>query len=81
MIKNLIIGILSLVSVFSFAFGYQPKVRADKNEAIALKNEKRSLELEKAANDALNLVKHQQMIAEMNMAEAMKRREVAVQKK
>jgi hypothetical protein len=79
--KNLVIGILSLVSVFSLAFGYQQKVRADKNEVIALENEKRALELEKAAEVALDEAKHQKMIAELNMVEAMKQRELAAQKK
>lgn len=79
--KNLLIGILGFVSVFSFAFGYQQKVRADRNEVIALENEKRAIELEKAAEAALDEAKHQKMIAEMNILEAMKQREIAAQKK
>lgn len=79
--KNIIISVLALVSVLSMVFGYQQKIRADRNEALAIENEKRALELEKNAEAALDEAKHQQMIAERNMLEAMKQREIAVQKK
>jgi|JI10StandDraft_1071094.scaffolds.fasta_scaffold02835_12 hypothetical protein len=75
--KNIIIGVLALVSVLSMAFGVQQKIRADKNEALAIENEKRALQLMEEARLAADDAQRQRMIAEANLVEAMRQRELA----
>lgn len=75
--KNLLIGILGFVSVFSFAFGYQQKIRADRNEVIALENEKRAIELMDEARRATDEAQRQRVLAEVNLVEAMRQKELA----
>jgi hypothetical protein len=75
--KNIIIGVLALVSVLSMAFGVQQKIRADKNEALAIENEKRAIQLMEEARLAADDAQLQRMIAEANLVEAMRQRELA----
>lgn len=75
--KNIIIGVLALVSVLATAFGVQQKIRADKNEALAIENERRAVELMDQARMAADDAQRQRMIAEANLVEAMHQRELA----
>lgn len=76
--KNIIISVLALVSVLSMAFGYQQKIRADRNEA--LENEKRAIQLMDQARMAADEAQRQRAIAEANLVEAMKQKEQAKKK-
>lgn len=78
--KNIIIGVLALVSVLSMAFGYQQKIRADRNEALAIENEKRAIQLMDQASMAAVEAQRQRAIAEASLVEVMKQREQAQQK-
>ncbi|MBN8654017.1 MAG: hypothetical protein J0L67_21490 [Cytophagales bacterium] len=75
--KNIIIGVLALVSVLSMAFGVQQKIRADKNEALAIENEKRAIQLMEEARLAADDAQLQRAIAEVNLVEAVRQRELA----
>jgi Tfp pilus assembly protein PilO len=75
--KNLIIGLLTLVTVLSIAFGYYQKDRADKNEIRADENERLAREMTIKAEEQQKLAEQQRRIAEMNMVEAMRQREIA----
>lgn len=75
--KNIIIGVLALVSVLATAFGVQQKIRADKNEALAHENEKRALQLMEEVRLAADDAQRQRMLAEANLVEAMRQRELA----
>jgi len=70
--KNLTIGILSAISVFSMVFAYYQKTVAQHYEAIAIESVKRaeasSLEAEK-----------QRKLAMMNEAEALRQRSIAIE--
>jgi len=78
--KNIIICVLALVSVLSMAFGYQQKIRADRNEALAIESEKRAIQLMDQARMAADEAQRQRAIAEANLVEAMKQKEQAQQK-
>jgi hypothetical protein len=79
--KNIIIGVLALVSLLSTAFAVQQKIRADKNEALAIENEKRALQMMDEASKAADEAQRQRMIAEVALVEAMKQRDLAVKSK
>lgn len=66
--KNVIIAVLTLISVFSVAFGYQQKLIAEKFKLIAEENERRARE---QAERALQEV----MIAKMNLRKAVEEAE------
>jgi len=75
--KNIIIGVLALVSVLSMAFGVRQKIRADKNEALAIENEKRAIQLMEEARLAADDAQLQRAIAEVSLVEAERQRELA----
>lgn len=79
--KNIIIGVLALVSVLSMAFGYQQKIRADRHEALAIENEKRAIQLMDQARMAADEAQRQRAIAEANLVEATRQQELAKGKK
>jgi hypothetical protein len=54
--KNLIIGLLTIVSLLSLTYGYFQKIRADEQEAIAIEN--------------MKIAKEQKIMAEQNAKEA-----------
>jgi hypothetical protein len=75
--KNFIIGLLTLVTVLSIAYGYYQKNRADENELRANENERLAREMMIKAEDHLKRAEQQRRIAEMKMMEAMRQREIA----
>ncbi|MBL7861954.1 MAG: hypothetical protein JNJ65_12390 [Cyclobacteriaceae bacterium] len=66
--KNVIIAVLTIISVFSVAFGYQQKLIAEKFKLIAEENERLARE---QAERALQEV----MRAEMNLRKAVEEAE------
>lgn len=48
--KNIVIGLLILISILSIVFGVYQKQRADKYEALAIANEKRAIEMATTMN-------------------------------
>ncbi len=75
--KNLIIGLLTLVTVLSMAYGYYQKDRADENELRANENERLAREMMIKTEEQQKLAEQQRRIAEISMAEAMRQREIA----
>jgi Tfp pilus assembly protein PilO len=75
--KNLTIGLLTLTTVLSIAYGYYQKRRADVNETRANENERLAREMTIKAEEQQKLAEEQRRIAEINMLEAMRRREIA----
>ena len=63
--KNLIIGLLTIVSLLSLTYGYIQKQRADEQEALALENAK--------------IAREQQIMAEQNRKEAEMQRMMATE--
>lgn len=68
--KNLLIAVLTLVSVSSVAFGYQQKMMADKFKLMAEENERLAREQAERAQQELKR-------AEMYLSEAMRMEEAA----
>jgi hypothetical protein len=75
--KNLIIGLLTIVSLLSLTYGYFQKVRADEQEALAIENaeiaraaENRAMESQKIAEEQRILAMHETAIAYQALAEA-----------
>lgn len=48
--KNIVIGLLILISILSIVFGVYQKQRADKYETLAIANEKRAIEMATTMN-------------------------------
>ncbi|MBP9927415.1 MAG: hypothetical protein KBF45_15665 [Cyclobacteriaceae bacterium] len=72
--KNLIIGLLVIISLSSMTYGYFQKARADKQEALAMENAKVAREAEIKAAQNQKAAEMQRMIA----ITAMDRSEVAL---
>lgn len=77
--KNLIIGLLTIVSILSILYGYSQEIRADKSELMAYENAQLANELIAKVEEQTKLAEQQRMIAEVNMVEAMRQREIAEQ--
>jgi hypothetical protein len=75
--KNIIIGLLTLVSVLSITYGYYQKNRADKNELRADENEQRAREMMMRAEEQQKLADQQRVLAQANMLEAHRQRMLA----
>jgi uncharacterized protein YpmS len=63
--KNIIITLLTLVSLLSLTYGYFQKQRADEQEALAIENAK--------------LAREQQIVAEQSRKEAEMQRMIAIE--
>ena len=70
--KNLIIGLLTIVSLLSLTYGYLQKKEADKQKALAIENAKIAREAEIRAEQSQKEAEEQRMIALINEAKAMK---------
>jgi len=77
--KNLITGVLTLITVLSISFGYYQKNRADESELRANENERLAREMMIRAEDEHKQAELQRRIAETNMVEAIRQREIALQ--
>lgn len=66
MSKNIIIGLLAIVSLLSLAYGYSQKVRADKLEVLAVENATRAKQAEMMAEGAQQEAERQRAMAEMD---------------
>lgn len=75
--KNLIIGLLTLVTVLSIAYGYYQSDRADENEVRANENERLAREMMIKAEEQQKIAEQQRRIAEINMMEAIRQKEIA----
>jgi Flp pilus assembly protein TadB len=62
--KNVIIGLLTAVSVLSLTYGYVQKERADEQEAIAMENLKVASEQRIMAEQAAKEAERQRTMAE-----------------
>jgi len=69
--KNLIIGLLTIVSLSSMTYGYFQKERADEQEALAIENAKIAREAEIKAEQSQKEAQIQRDIAVMNAHRAM----------
>lgn len=70
--KNLIIGLLTIVSLSSMTYGYFQKERADEQEALAIENAKIAREAEIRADQNRKEAEMQRMIAVEQTAMALK---------
>ena len=77
--KNLIIGLLSLITTLSLSFGFYQKNRADDSELRADENERLAREMMIKAEEQYKQTEQQRRIAEINMVEAIRQREIAEQ--
>jgi hypothetical protein len=75
--KNIIIGLLTIVSLLSLAYGYFQKDRADEQEAIAIENAKIAREATIQAEKQMEMAQRQRIIAESSMLEAVRQRQIA----
>jgi len=69
--KNLIIGLLTIVSLSSMTYGYFQKERADEQEALAIENAKIAREAEIKAEQSQKEAQIQRDIAVMEAHRAM----------
>lgn len=69
--KNLIIGLLAVVSILSLTYGYIQKQRADKQEAIAAENIKIAHEQRVMAIESAKEAEMQRKIALTNLQKAL----------
>ena len=79
--KNLIIGLLTIVSLLSLTYGYLQKQEADKQKALAIENAKIAREAEIRAEQSQKEAEEQRMIALINEAKAMKILDEVIKKK
>jgi len=75
--KNLIIGLLTIISLSSMTYGYYQKERADEQEALAIENAKIARESEIKAEQSQREAEVQRDIAVMNLHRAMEQAEMA----
>jgi Tfp pilus assembly protein PilO len=75
--KNLIIGLLTVISILSLTYGYYQKQRANEQEALAIENGKLAREAQIVAEQNMKEAEMQKQIAIMNQVEAMKQKEIA----
>jgi len=76
--KNLIIGLLTIVSLSSMTYGYFQKEREDEQEALAIENAKIAREAEIKAELSQKEAQRQRDIAVMNAQRAMEQAEMAM---
>ena len=77
--KNLIIGILSVVSVLSMGFAYYQRTIARRCEIIAVESVRRAEEMNRVAREARIMAEQQRAMAEMNAMEANKQMQIAIE--
>ncbi len=75
--KNLIIGVLVVISILSITFGYNQKERADLNEEKALENAILAGEAELRAQEQMKISEAHERRAEANLKDAIRQREIA----
>lgn len=76
--KNLIIGLLTIISVLSLIYGYMQKQRADEQEALAIENAKIAREQQIIAEQSRKEAEMQRMIAIENEQRAMEQAAMAM---
>jgi hypothetical protein len=79
--KNLIIGLLTIVSLLSLTYGYFQKQRADIQEALAAENAKIAKEQQIMAEQSRKEAEIQRMMAMEQTAMALKALDEAKRKK
>jgi hypothetical protein len=77
--KNLIIGLLTIVSLLSITYGYFQKEKADEQEALAIENAKIAREAEIRAEQSQKEAEMQRQIAIMETHRAMEQAEMALE--
>ncbi len=75
--KNIIIGLLTVVSVLSLTYGYVQKQRADEQEAIAMENIKIANEQRIMAEQAAKEAERQRIMAAASEHRAMEQAAMA----
>jgi hypothetical protein len=68
--KNIIIIILTLISLASLSYGYMQKLRADEQYAMAIENLNLARDAEFRAEQSQALAEQERIMAEVAMAEA-----------
>lgn len=76
--KNLIIGLLMIISLSSMTYGYFQKERADEQEALAIENAKIAREAEIKAEQSQREAQIQRDIAVMEAHRAMEQAKMAM---
>lgn len=76
--KNLIIGLLIIVSLGSLTFGYFQKERADEQEALAIEQSKIAREAVIRAEQSQKESEMQRQIAEFYAVRALEQAEMAI---
>jgi len=76
--KNLIIGLLTIVSLLSLTYGYFQKERADEQEALAIENGKIAREAEIRAEQSQKEAEMQRNLAIVNEHRAMEQTAMAL---
>jgi Tfp pilus assembly protein PilO len=67
--KNLIIGLLTIVSLLSISYSYFQKERADENELLANENERLAKEMRIKSEDQTKFMEQQMRQIEMMIKE------------
>lgn len=80
MIKNVIIGLLTVVSLLSLTYGYVQKLRADEQAKIALENVRLAEEMRISAEQARDQAEVQRNIANLFAQRAMEQLAIAEKK-
>ena len=75
--RNLIIGLLTIVSLLSLTYGYIQKQRADEQEALAIENAKIAREQQIIAEQSRKEAEMQRMMAIANEQRAMEQAAMA----
>jgi Flp pilus assembly protein TadB len=81
MIKNIIIGILVLVSIASLTFAFVQKDEAEKQKALAELNARTAMEAQRHAEQAMKEAERQRMLAEVALFEVQKKQADLVDQK
>jgi len=76
--KNLIIGLLTIVSLLSLTYGNFQKIRADQQEAFVIEHSKIAREALIRAEQSQKEAEMQRRIAEANAIRAMEQAEMAM---
>lgn len=80
MIKNVIIGLLTVVSLLSLTYGYMQKLRADEQAKIALENVRLAEEMRISAEQARDQAEVQRNMANIVAQRAMEQLAIAEKK-
>ncbi len=75
--KNVIIAILAITTILSTVYAFYEKTEAEKQQALAVENEKLAREMSIKAEEQMKLAEQQLRRTEVSMMEALKQTQIA----